>query len=496
MDFRKFRGHSKHDLEVCLSTIPGRIRMNSLARLRKRIRLAAAVASFLPALLLSACRAGEAAKGAPQTVAQSKPSIRPRFLMAHYMPWFEASPETHQWGWHWTMNHYRPDHLVDGRPEAASHYFPLIGLYDSGDPDLLECHAQLMKLAGIDGVIVDWYGADNLYDYAQIHRNTQRLIAVLKQAGLHFAICYEDQTVPKLIANHVIAPQDAVAHGQALLQWMQAHWFTSPAYLRLDGRPVLLVFGGGTYQGDQWKQILAPLPLQPLLFTEMGRRDPAAGGFGWPVPDGGTAKSQEELDSFYRRARDWPQFIPAAYPRFHDIYAAAGVGKSWGSIKDQDGKTYTQTLERALQSRAPIVQLVTWNDWGEGTMIEPSAEYGYRDLEATQRLRRKFFDPGFNYTAQELRLPVQLYLQRKKAHGDPVLRAKLDNVSQLLFAGQIGRARDLLKSLSVSRVFDGPRRLSLPAKCYQAGMERAIPGSRSGLRERASCLRRLVLRFS
>lgn len=344
------------------------------------------------------------------------------------------------------MNHYRPDHPAGGRREAASHYYPLIGLYDSSDPDLLECHALLMKFAGIDGAIIDWYGPDNLYDYPQIHRNTQRLIAVLAKASLHFAICYEDQTVPKLIENHRLTAQEAVPHGRELLEWMQAHWFTSPAYLRLDNRPVFLVFGGGYYQGDQWKQILAPLSRQPLLITEMGRRDPAAGGFGWPVPNEGTAGSEKELDSFYHRAGDWPWFIPAAYPRFHDIYAEAGAGKSWGSIEDRDGTTYTRTLERALQSRAPLVQLVTWNDWGEGTMIEPSVEFGYRDLEATQRLRRKWIEPAFAYAERDLRLPVQLYLRRKQAHGNPTQRTRLEKVSELLFAGQVDRARALLNN--------------------------------------------------
>src|SRR5438874_12200987 len=60
------------------------------------------------------------------------PTVR-RFLMAHYMPWFEAAPERRSWGWHWTMNHFHPERAVGGKPEAASHYFPLLGLYDSSD---------------------------------------------------------------------------------------------------------------------------------------------------------------------------------------------------------------------------------------------------------------------------------------------------------------------------------------------------------------------------
>jgi len=53
------------------------------------------------------------------------------------------------------------------------------------------------------------------------------------------------------------------------------------------------------------------------------------------------------------------------------------------------------------------VQLVTWNDWGEGTQIEPSVEFGYRDLEATQRERRRM-TPSFPCIAADLRLPLTM----------------------------------------------------------------------------------------
>lgn len=384
--------------------------------------------------------------GGPNRRRLAKPGAT-RFLMAHYMPWFEASPTQNRWGWHWTMNHYRPEHVANGRREVASHYYPLIGLYDSNDSDLLECHVLLMKLAGIDGALIDWYGNDKLYDYAANHRNTLHLIQALQRAGLRFAICYEDQTVPKLIENHILPAEDAVSHGQKLLEWMQTNWFTSPVYLTLEARPLLLVFGGGYYQETQWKQIFAPLHPQPELMTELGRRAPASGAFGWPVPNDGTVKSFDVLDSFYTHAKDWPQFIPAAYPRFHDIYQEAGVQKSWGSIEDRDGKTFQQTLERALKSDASIIQLATWNDWGEGTMIEPSVEFGYRDLEATQRLRRQTIDAAFPYKEQDLRLPVQLYLLQKQYIDDATIHAKLTRVSQLLFAGHLDRARDLLKTI-------------------------------------------------
>ncbi len=86
------------------------------------------------------------------------------------MPWFQTpySLGGTSWGYHWTLNSssYNPN-VIDGlgRRKIASWYYPLIGPYDSLDPAVLEYHVLLMKLAGIDGVIVDWYGSDNYYDY-------------------------------------------------------------------------------------------------------------------------------------------------------------------------------------------------------------------------------------------------------------------------------------------------------------------------------------------
>ena len=362
---------------------------------------ARSLAAFFSVLLITlACGAFAAP---PTTV---KP-VTKALLIAHYMPWFSAPPISPQWGWHWTMNRYHPDQLANGQPEIASHYTPLIGLYDSSDPDVLRCQVMQMKLAGIDGIAVDWYGNDEFLDYGVNNRNSERLLPIIEAAKMHFAVCYEDQTVPKEIAGGVFPESDAVLHEQRLMTWMQTHFFSSPAYLKLHGRPVLLTFGNPYYNNAQWTQIFSALPQKPLYFTETNRHgmDVSAGGFDWPMPSGGTSGAFQAQDTFYAAAG--PQFIPAAFPRFDDIYAQAGVGNSYGIVGDQNGKTFTGTLTRALQSCAPIVQLVTWNDWGEGTQIEPSVQHGYRDLAETQRLRRRYVDPAFAPTPADLALPLK-----------------------------------------------------------------------------------------
>jgi hypothetical protein len=89
--------------------------------------------------------------------------------MAHYMPWYQSPAVMGAWGWHWTMDHFNPNQKdADGQPSIASHHPPLTGPYDSSDDALLEYQVLLMKLSGIDGVIVDWYGFEDFQDYGLI----------------------------------------------------------------------------------------------------------------------------------------------------------------------------------------------------------------------------------------------------------------------------------------------------------------------------------------
>ncbi len=374
-------------------------------------------------------------------------SVSVPLIMAHYLPWYASKPFRGQWGWHWTMNHYDPERLNGAkRRDAASRFYPLIGLYDSGDPDTLQCHVMLLKIAGIDGVIIDWYGNDDLLDYAVNNRNTQALIPFLEKAGLRFALCYEDQTVSKGIEGKVFPASDAVAHGQRLMRWVGKNYFSARAYLRSDKRPVLLSFGKPYYDDAQWNEVFAPLPVKPLYFTENDRRVATAsvGGFDWPSPRGGVKGAFAEQDAFYDRAKRWPHFVAGAFSRFDDIYAQAGVHASWGTIEDREGRTFAETLTKALRSKPDLIQLITWNDWGEGTQIEPSEEFGYRDLEVTQRKRRELQSASFPYREQDLRLPVEWYLTRKRLAGNKAAQKSLDTVFALAVSGRTEQARRVL----------------------------------------------------
>lgn len=371
--------------------------------------------------------------------AAADPPPRPRVL-AHYMPWFVAKPASPVWGWHWTMGAFDPEPVNAGQRPIASHYYPLIGPYDSGDPAVVEYHFLLLKLAGFDGVVVDWYGLADHFDYAVLHRNTAALFPAAKRADLKVVICYEDQTVDRLEEAGKFSAGGRVKHVREEIAWLREHWFADPCYLRLDGRPVLLSFGRDGLTDEEWEEALPVTSAGPVYLSEHVRRPNAAGAFDWPIPGEGLTA----VDRFATTAKEWPVAMPAAFARFHDIYAEAKVRPSYGTIPDDGGQTYATTLKRALESGAPLVQVATWNDWGEGTMVEPSVEFRYRDLEVTQRLRRELVDPDFASGPDELRLAHRLYLLRSGRDARPALSETLDKAAAALAASRFSEARGLL----------------------------------------------------
>jgi hypothetical protein len=371
----------------------------------------------------------------------SKQNASPMFL-AHYMPWYTAKPFSDQWGWHWTMNKFDPELDSSGQRQIASKYNPIIGPYDSGDPDVLEYHLLLMKLSGIDGVIVDWYGLTDYRDYAILNRNTTRMLEQCERLKMKFVICYEDQTIAVLVEGNRIAASDRVSHAVKELDWLGKYWFKSVSYVQFDNKPLLLSFGHSGLTPSEWSQCLSRLESRVAYFSQDIRRDGAVGGFGWPAPNVGMT----QVDKFLAEASNWPASIPAVFPRFNDIYKEAGTGNGYPQLPDDAGLTFQTTLQKSITSKAKIIQIATWNDWGEGTQIEPSIEFGYRDLEYVQSVR---FGKQGHFTTEDLRLPIKI-LQLRRAHTIVDVKKALDEIVQLIVQGNTETARRKLDQLPIS----------------------------------------------
>ena len=374
-------------------------------------------------------------------------------ILVHYMPWYETPEIRSKWGVHWTGHNgqHNPEVLKEnGLPDIWSHYHPLIGPYDSTDPAALECQLLEMKLAGANGVIVDWYGVNPANDFPDIHRASEAMFEAAGRHGMSFAVCYEDRTLKILLDQGKITPEEVPGLLRADLEWASREWFPAPHYVRLDGKPLLLNFGPlQVTDREAWKSALDLPGGRPAFFAlhHLWQGAGADGGFSWIHVEPFKGEPSPEVirrrlaDTHNYRSKDPGKSIPSAYPGYRDAYETS----YHEPLDRRDGRTMRETLQAAMEGPWPVVQLVTWNDYGEGTVIEPTHEDGYDALEAVQDARRKELGEKFVFTAADLRLPAQLYKLRKQG-GAP--SAELDRISRLLGEGKCAEAAYALESLS------------------------------------------------
>jgi|GEM_PF-74350 len=362
----------------------------------------------------------------------------------HYMPWFASKPYDGYWGSHWTMANRNPDVVdVDGHPQVASHYDPLIGPYSSQDPDAVEHHLLLMKLAGIDGVLIDWYGTYDVYDYAANLAASNALIDRVDDVGLQFAIVYEDRSTENVVAQG--RASTAVEAATTDFSYMRDTYFSSSSYTQWSGAPLLLTFTPIHIEAEaDWLQVLQDSQTAPhflSIWWQGGDLGAAGDGeFAWVSSTGHLTT----LESFYRDRRPTlPTGWGSAYPGFRSFYAEGGWGDEVGGVVEANGSATLQaTLNLASSYDVDAVQLVTWNDFGEGTMLEPTVQFGYSLLETVHA----HFGVTSTTTAA-MRDVTRLYALRKLHVDDEVAQLKLDQVFFYFVSGQEDRAAALLDAV-------------------------------------------------
>jgi hypothetical protein len=352
----------------------------------------------------------------PATVPKSNPVK----IYMHYMPWFDAphNPvvgQNYSWGWHWTMNTRNPN-IVDanGRRQIASHYYPLIGAYASNDPHVVEYHLLLMKLSGIDGVIMDWYGSEGSNgDVGSLLNNSNALINRTAAVGVKFSLILED----RFWGN--------IQHARNSLAYARNNYFNRSNYIRhgSGNDPLVGVFGPITHQTPSaWSDILGnageDVEFLPLWYESGDAGASADGEYAWIYSDYLTG-----LQNFYaNRAPGLKTAMGVAYPGFNDYYVQGGAGQSYFFIPENNGATLNETITKFDQHKANLdfLQLATWNDFGEGTIFEPTVENGFKYLVRIQQYA------GVSYNENDLRNVHRLFMLRKKYLNDGAKQSQLN----------------------------------------------------------------------
>jgi glycoprotein endo-alpha-1,2-mannosidase len=363
----------------------------------------------------------------------------PMTIYMHYMPWFQSKETSGYWGSHWRMNTADPE-IVDGngKRQIASHYYPLIGPYDSKDPDVIEYHLLLMKYIGVDGVLMDWYSSYNVNDYRPILQACDAIAAKTEEVGINYAMVYEDYTA-EAVDNQTSTT--AIEAAKADVNYIAQHYFNSPQYISISGTPLLLTFGPRYFkQGSQWSEIFSVLPIKPKFLPLWNHGalvgDTDNGEFSWVDFN----SDLSELHAFYGR-NSLEILIGSGFARFHDYYVEGEWGTSYGDVPFNDGQTLRNTLAKAKERNIKYLQLVTWNDFGEGTMLEPTIEDQFQSLTIIQEFT------GVSYGIAELQLIHDYYLKKKEHQGDAAAEEKLLKVYKHLTKLEVTEARQLLNEL-------------------------------------------------
>ena len=149
--------------------------------------------------------------------------------------------------------------------------------------------------------------------------------------------------------------------------------------MRWNGNPVVFYFGVESYSID-WNRVRANTASNlKFVFQNTGgfTRTYSDGGFSWVQPGDVTASDPMSLNylaSFYQSAQQYSAKLPvgASYKGFDDTLASWTANRH---MQQQCGQTWLATFNKAnsLWSTADQLawfQLVTWNDYEEGTAIE------------------------------------------------------------------------------------------------------------------------------
>jgi len=415
---------------------------------------------------------------AQQPVAVTKTNSTKVYI--HYMPWFTA-PEnpgsgvtnypygvtgvTNEWGAHWSQvnsNTANPNTFttvtdytgtqVQTR-NICAHYHPLIGPYDGQDSTVIQYHLLLMKLAGIDGVLIDWYGqgGQGAADAAPLLVNSNTLIARTGSAGIKYGLILED------------AAWNGMSGAQSNGNYAVSTYFSDPQYVRLGdmrgssatnaNSPLVGVFGPQQFKtSSAWSSILGNNTGAFLtLYGQSGPIQPAAAGeFAWPYPQAGQSGTPpawySNLSNYYTgQAGGVNVVLGTAYAGFNDFYGSGGadadgiIPRNYGS----NGNTLSAMLSLYNQNKSGLdgIQLVTWNDFSEGTILEPTVEFGFQSLDTIQRFT------GVPYSESDLKQVYRFFTLRKQYFGNASVQSQLNQVYNYFVSLQLSAAYALMNNI-------------------------------------------------
>lgn len=253
--------------------------------------------------------------------------------------------------------------------------------YASADPAAIQRHVAQARGAGIDALVQSWYGPQ--VENNQTETNFRTLLDQAAAQGLQAAVDVE-----------VSGPffGDAGAVSSALGTLLATH-AQHPAYFRYQGKPVIFFWRQERFSVDQWQAIRDQVdPGRSTLWIAEGTDISYLQVFdghhlysiAWAEsPAGQLAKWGDAVRSFAADTNVARLWVATAMPGYNDTNLPRANAFA---ISRNNGDYYRQTWQGAVASNPNMIIITSFNEWLEGTQLEPSDSYGNLYLDLTREL--------------------------------------------------------------------------------------------------------------
>jgi hypothetical protein len=268
-----------------------------------------------------------------------------------YYPWYGTPRHDGAWQ-HWNQNGHRPPR------DVYSSYFPAGGPYSSDDRSVVDRQMAEIAAAGVDEVVISWWGRGSAED-----ARLPLVLAAVRAHHLTPAIHLEpyEGRSPATVAEDL-------------------------PYLAARGIRDVFVYHPRDFAASDWAAVTAQKPPGMRLFagTQLVGFAAAAGFDGFYTYDfldyGGAT---------FARLCDQAHLLGlVCAPSVGPGYAATRAGESSPGRGRDRGTTYDDLWRAALRARPDMVTITSFNEWGEGTQIEPAAaRAGYLSYDGSWGLR-------------------------------------------------------------------------------------------------------------
>jgi len=295
---------------------------------------------------------------------------------------------------------------------------PVLGYYDEGNPECADWQIKWAAEHGIKAFLVDWY-------WSQSGRSLEHWLhdAYMKSRHrkyLQWAIMW---------ANHNAPDTHSLEDWRNVTQYWIDHCFSMPEYYRIDDRPAVFIWAPTNVRRDLGspektkelydlsQQMAKAAGYKGIYFVAMGGHDnPQAAA--QRVAEGfegastyhwwGDAQKQAKSSKYFpfegvvaTSKAAWAQHDAVLGGKLSWLFT---MDSGWDSRPwhgDEAMVCYGRTpdlFERLLregkafadETNRKIIAIGPCNEWGEGSYLEPCAEYGF---EMYDRIRKVFCEP-------------------------------------------------------------------------------------------------------